>query len=206
MNDLTRKKFGRLTVIKRLNNHISPKGKQYSKWQCKCDCGNIVDVLGRNLNNGNTQSCGCFAKELSKKAMTKHGQRNARIYNIWSAIKDRCYNENNKEYHLYGGRGITVCAEWLHDFQAFYDWAMSNGYADDLTIDRIDNDKGYSPFNCKWATRKEQNNNKRSNNLITFNGKTQTIAQWADEKKMKYSTLNSRINRGWSIERTLNNG
>ena len=115
----------------------------------------------------------------------------------------RCYNPNHMHFKRYGMRGITVCEEWKNNFQAFYDWAMSNGYRDDLTIDRIDNNGNYCPENCRWATMKEQCNNTRSNTLITYNGKTQTMAQWAKEIGMPYHKLVVRIARGWDVERAF---
>lgn len=118
-------------------------------------------------------------------------------------MKQRCYNQKSPEYKWYGGKGIAVCDEWLHDFKAFYNWAITNGYADDLTIDRKDNSKGYSPDNCRWATNKEQHNNQSNNVKITYNNKTQTLKQWSEELNVNYSTLRMRIERGWSIERAL---
>lgn len=133
----------------------------------------------------------------------KHGMVGTRIYNIWKDMKRRCYCKTRKDYSRYGGRGITICDEWLHDFQAFFDWAMVNGYKDDLTIDRIDSNKGYSPDNCRWATIKEQDNNKRNNRLLTYNGKTQTVTQWAEDLNINESTLRSRIDRGLTDEQVL---
>lgn len=133
-----------------------------------------------------------------------HGKRNTRLYSIYAHIKERCYNANNKSYHYYGAKGIIICDEWLHDFQAFYDWAMANGYADNLTIDRIDVNGNYEPSNCRWVTMKEQSNNKSCNISIAFNGKTQTLKQWADELGINYTRLYQRIYvRGWSVEKAF---
>mgnify|MGYP000409137109 CR=1 FL=1 len=146
--DYTGMKFGRLTVQKRISGRST-------KYQCICDCGNIVIVLGSNLVSGATKSCGCFRSELVTKADTKHGGCKTRLYSIWRNMLDRCNNPKNKEYHRYGGRGIIVCAEWETDFSSFREWALSSGYQDNLTIDRIDNDLGYAPSNCQWLTRAE---------------------------------------------------
>ena len=135
--------------------------------------------------------------------MTKHGWSHTRLYSIWEHVKSRCLNKNDQAYGYYGGRGITVCADWL-DFIGFREWAIKNGYKDTLTIDRIDSNKGYYPANCRWATRKEQSNNIRTNKIITYNGKTQTITQWAEELLINPDTLYSRVYRAnWSIEKAF---
>lgn len=157
--DLTGQRFGRLAVLQK----DKPKNKR-TIWLCKCDCGNEVFVEAYNLKTGHTQSCGCLQKEATSLANTTHGMRNTRLYRIWICMHNRCYRKSYHAYNHYGGRGITICAEWLHDFQAFHDWAIENGYNDSLSIDRIDNNKGYSPDNCRWATQKEQNKNKRAKN------------------------------------------
>ena len=116
-------------------------------------------------------------------------------------MKRRCNNPKNKRYKVYGGRGIKVCAEWEDSFENFCEWALNSGYSDDLTIDRIDNDKGYSPDNCRWATAAEQNRNYSRNHMITYNGKTQCLADWADEYGIGRSTIIQRIKRGWPLEK-----
>ena len=199
MKNLTGYKFGRLTV-----REWHGKNKQQSNmWLCECECGNKVVVRTADLNNGHTKSCGCFANDNFRGVITKHGKRNTRLYSIWANMRNRCNNPNAKRYEQYGGRGITICEEWDR-FEAFYEWALANGYSDSLTIDRIDNNKGYSPENCRWASASEQNSNTRRNHLITYNNKTQTMAQWAQEIGIPQRTLESRLNRShWSIERAL---
>lgn len=200
--DLTGRKFGRLTVIARAEN----KG-EIVFWLCECECGKVRVVQGCSLRSGRTKSCGCLQKEKVAKMHETHGQacgNHTRIYKIYHKIKGRCTKENDSCYKEYGGAGITLCDEWLNDFRTFYEWAMANGYADNLTIDRIDGTKGYSPDNCRWATYKVQNNNTSRNHLITYNGKSQTMAQWAEEMGINYGTLSARLNRSkWSIERAL---
>ena len=135
----------------------------------------------------------------------KHGMAGTRIYECWKDMKKRCYNPKNKRYPDYGARGISVYHEWLgeHGAENFINWAMANGYRDDLTLDRIDVNSDYEPNNCRWATLKEQANNKRQNHLITYNGKTQTVTQWAEELNVNTRTLFSRIDRGWTDEQIL---
>ena len=118
----------------------------------------------------------------------------------WYHIKERCYNKNSKSYPLYGGRGITVCDEWLHDSDAFARWAMENGYKSGLEIDRIDNDKGYSPDNCRWIPKIQNMRNTRINKNITWNGKTHTLSEWCELLDLPYQTINMRLHRGWSFE------
>lgn len=132
--------------------------------------------------------------------MARHDER---LYGIWTGIKGRTQNHNNKCYKNYGGRGITVCDEWENSYEAFRDWALANGYQDDLTIDRIDNDGNYCPENCRWVDRITQNNNRRSNHFITHNGETKTITQWARETGLNSQIISGRLKLGWSIEDAL---
>lgn len=161
LKDLTGQRFGRLVVTERAGIDKS----KHAVWQCCCDCGEVRFVSSGNLLRGMTSSCGCIKSEKLTERNTVHGKRNNRLYTVWIDMKKRCYNPTTHNYHRYGGRGITICDEWLHDFQAFYDWAIANGYDENApymkcTIDRIDNDKGYSPDNCRWVDAKTQNNNK----------------------------------------------
>lgn len=133
-----------------------------------------------------------------------HGGKGSRLYSIWRAMKTRCYNPNSKAYPRYGGRGITVCDEWLDSFEAFRDWALANGYRDDLTIDRVDSNGPYAPENCRWATYKEQANNTRRNRIITVNGERLTIAAASEKFNLNPFLLYDRISRlGWSAERAI---
>lgn len=152
---LLNKTFGRLTVLE-----YDGSTKYYAgKWKCQCTCGNIVSVRSAHLLQGTTKSCGCYAREAAARSGAVHGLHTHPLYAVWSQMKDRCFNPNNKFYQRYGGREITVCEDWRYDFLTFYRWAIHNGYKEGLTIDRIDNDDNYEPGNCRWATQEIQMQN-----------------------------------------------
>ncbi len=204
--DLTGQRFGRLTIVKKADPLINGKGYKKRKWECVCDCGNILNVLEGNLKNGHTKSCGCLQKEKVRETGRKrkiHGKSKTREHIIWISMRQRCFDKNHKAYKNYGGRGIRVCDRWLKSFKNFWK-DMGEGYNDKLTIDRIDVNGNYCKENCKWATYKEQANNKRNNRFITYKGETKTILKWSEETGIKYETILARIKYyNWSIERTL---
>lgn len=207
-SDITGMRFGRLVAVE-------PVGKardgQYI-WHCKCDCGGTKDAILSNLKHGSVRSCGCLANEFRVKAIKKwheehphnhatHGETETRLFKIWSGMRARCRGLSYTEYH---GRGISVCEEWDLSFEAFRDWALKNGYKDNLSIDRIDNSGNYEPGNCRWADRIVQSNNRRSNRLVTYQGKTKTLAEWCRALGLKYGTVSQRICvRGWTEEEAL---
>lgn len=200
VKDLKGKKFGRLTVIEQQGINKNRK----ALWLCVCDCGNSVVLASTALVSNNAKSCGCLRKEKTSERVKTHGLSKTRIYTTWSHMKDRCYNPNDAKYKNYGERGITICDEWKDNFQSFFKWSIENGYADNLTIDRIDVNGNYEPSNCRWATAEMQASNRRTSHLITHNGKTQTMKQWANELGIKYSTLAARINvYKWDIEKAF---
>lgn len=198
--DLTGQKFGRLTTLYRLYNYHK---KDSVYWLCICECGNLKEIRSVELLRGSTKSCGCLQKEKAKQINTKHGLRDTRLYSTWKGMKVRCYNKNRKSYPDYGARGIVVCDEWKDNFEAFYDWAINNGYKEGLTIDRIDNDGNYEPNNCRWVDKKIQACNTRRNLKLTYNGITHLISHWAELLNLDQGLLSHRYSSGWDIEKML---
>lgn len=164
----------------------------------KCDCGKTKEVSLSEMICRNQQSCGCL-----KKPNIKHGLRGHPLYIVHEQMMKRCYKENNKSYSRYGGRGISVCEEWSNSFKAFYDWAVSHGYEYGLQIDRINNDGNYEPDNCRFVTAKENSLNRNNTIILTFNNKTQPLANWAEELGVNYNTMKWRYYCGYPIERIL---
>lgn len=186
--DITGEYFGRLKV---LFYHKTPHKAAY--WLCECACGNFKVVRGSNLRSGNTTSCGC-----NSCIVPTHGMVNTRLYKIWDDMKYRCKSECSPDALYYKHKGITVCDEWVNSFETFYAWAMNSGYSDDLTIDRIDGTKGYSPDNCRWVTRKQQSNNISSNRILTIDGISHNVSEWAEIVGINRNTLNNRLRSGWN--------
>lgn len=189
-------KFGRLTVVK-VGFHNKKRGSYHMI--CECDCGETVSVREDCLTTGNTKSCGCLQKE-SAKNNSHHGMWNTRVYSIWAGMKTRCKTKHKKS-HLYGNKGVSVCKRW-EKFEHFLE-DMGLPPSDKHSIDRIDGNGNYEPSNCRWATAKQQANNMSSNKLLTFKGKTQTLANWSFELGIKSNTLAYRLLRGWSIDRAF---
>lgn len=203
VKDLTGQRFGRLVAVEcvgRTNNGNA-------KWLCKCDCGGEKIVASYGLVSGRTNSCGCIKREQNHQMFTTHGESNVnktRLYRIWAGMKTRCYNKNQSyAYGKYGAKGIVVCDEWKESYEAFRDWAHGNGYQDNLSIDRIDPHGPHSPDNCRWATDKQQQDNRSNNRILTFNGVSKTLAEWADATGFTKSTIEHRLSRGWSVANTL---
>lgn len=198
--DLTGQRFGRLTVIAR-----APSDKNgNARWHCRCDCGGETTSLTWTLRNGESKSCGCYDREVKTARLTTHGKSKSPEYLPWAMMIQRCTNPKNTKYHLYGGRGITVCARWLASFEAFYEdvGARPTG---SHTLDRIDTNGNYEPGNVRWATKYRQNNNKREQHWVTFRGERMSLTEAADLAGINPSTVFSRIyNLGWATEAALN--
>jgi len=197
--DMVGERHGRLTVLSREPNSNSGK----AKWLCICECERYKVVSRSDLISKKITSCGCYRKEtasLSGKSCATHGDTNTRLHRIWCGMKQRANYQNGKQYDRYGGRGISICDEWASDYTAFKHWALQSGYADKLTIDRINNDGDYAPNNCKWSTYKEQENNRCNNTIIEVAGETHTLSEWSDISGISAATLSFRLKHGWQLE------
>jgi len=201
MTDLTGKKIGKLTVISPIRIRDS-KGASRVWWNCRCECGNECVVRASVLlkKKDYQKSCGCM---LASYGGMKHGLYHSRLHKVWANMKSRCFNPNLPRYKDYGGRGITMCKEWADDFMAFYEWAIANGYADDLTIDRIDNDGNYCPENCRWATMKEQRHNRKDVHLITYNNETLSAKEWSLRLGGGATLVGYRLRNGWDVVKAI---
>lgn len=197
--DLSGNRYGDVTVIQVCPD--SGGAGNHKRWRCRCErCGTIFTAESGHLKSNQTTKCRACS---NKEAATKHGHTKERLWGIWVGMRRRCYNKNDKSYPCYGGRGIDICDEWganrptdVEGYEAFRMWSINNGYSDELTIDRIDNDKGYSPDNCRWATRQEQNNNTSQNLLITIDGVEHTSAEWSRISGINASIIRRRFHSG----------
>lgn len=190
--DICGKRFGRLVVIERAAD-LSPRN---ARWLCQCDCGKTAVVQGGTLKNGSQQSCGCYQRDV----VTKHGKDGSRVHRAWVSMRSRCSDPKVPSYKDYGGRGIGVCESW-NTFEGFY--ADMGDVPVGMSLERIDNSKGYSPENCRWASMEEQNNNRRNNLILQFQGRIQSLTRWAREVGISPISLKSRISLGWDVERAL---
>lgn len=196
MDDIIGAEFGNLKVLQQ-----SYKGGR-KVYKCLCRCGNVVYTQKYYLTSGRQISCGC-ARKTNRKHMV-HGGSDSRLYRCWQGIKQRCGCKSANEYERYGGRGIKVCDDWAQSFKSFEDWALANGYSDNLTIDRIDTEGDYTPDNCRWVSYKVQANNKSNNIVIHYQGQTKTLMEWCEVLNLPYSTIHKRIKEsGWDYEDAL---
>lgn len=197
IKDIKGQKFGKLLVVE----HVGFSCDNHALWKCVCDCGKELITIGSSLRRGDTTSCGCYQIERS----TKHGLKHTKEYEAWLHLRARCYNPNEKYYNNYGGRGITVCDRWNNSIDGFLNFMKDMGKkpGKEYSIDRIDNSGNYCPENCRWATFKTQNNNRRNNRYLTLNGETKTMQEWVNFLNIPRSTLKQRLHNGWSVEEAL---
>jgi hypothetical protein len=202
-------RHGRLVVLFRAENKVEPSGAIRAQWRCVCDCGNGVTVTGHALAKGNTRSCGCLFRETRRGKLT-HGKARGAEHRAWVGMKQRCLNPKHTSFVNYGGRGITVHPAWADDFEAFYQ-AVGEMPAPRMTLERIDNEKGYEPGNVRWATWLEQASNRRTNvtgnytgaSTVEFQGQERTVAEWSTIVGIGLPVVRKRLNTGWSVERAL---
>lgn len=205
IKDLSGKRFGYLTAIQYTGKKT--KSGHNAIWLCKCDCGNYVEVNSGQLQSSGIHSCGCYVRERMSKLNYKHGGKKERLYMVWESIKRRCYDKSFPEYDNYGGRGISVCNDFM-DYAKFREWALANGYDKNAkqqmcTIDRIDVNGNYTPENCRWVSAKVQQNNRRNNRIITYKGETHTLAEWNRIKNFPTDTIGKRLSSGWTLDRAI---
>ena len=191
-------RYENYVVLRR--DHVDEKGRWW--FVCKCDCGK--EFMLRNMNFGHVKSCGCLRHG---KYNVKHGEGHSRLYMVWVGMKTRCFNKNVPNYSDYGGRGITVCDEWM-DFETFRKWSVENGYdynapPHECTLDRINVNGNYEPDNCRWANALTQSNNKRNNKIVSYKGEEHTVAEWAKIKGIRIATLWRRLDSGWPVEKAM---
>lgn len=195
--DITGLKVGRLTVL-----HANQTSFDGNYWICECECGNVIEALSGNLRQGHTRSCGCLKRDIWLKARTSHNLSKRPEYKVWKSLRKRIHNPNDERYASYGGRGLTVDPRWDESFEVFLQ-DMGHRPGPGYSIDRVDNDQGYWPDNCVWATNKSQANNRRTSRILEYRGVSKTLAQWADELGISRHNLQARIGRGWSVEKAL---
>lgn len=194
-------KYGGLTVICESIIKIKKGREKYRRLiKCRCECGTVIIIRLDNIRSGHATSCGCKRHKSSNRKNMIHGLCYHILYKRWSNMKDRCYNPNARFYYCYGGRGITMCNEWLIEFKAFYYWAIKTGWRKDLELDRINNNGNYEPNNCRWVSKKENHRNKRNNVLYSIEGKNLCISEIAERNNINDQTLRARLKKGINIE------
>lgn len=199
--DLTGKRFGRLTVLEKVEGNYTNKS---SKWKCKCDCGNIYIGTSNYIKRQPHISCGCWKKEITKKVRGKHLSSKSKLYNIWESMKARCYRNSCKDFPNYGGRGIIIQESWKNDFRIFKKWALENGYKEGLTIERIDVNANYDEKNCCWIRNEFQILNRRNTCFVYYNNQKISLALLCQNHKMPYKLVYNRVKRlKWTVEEAI---
>lgn len=204
--DLVGNEYGRLTVISRGDDYIRQDGRHEKTWVCRCSCGSVVTVIGYNLNRGRTKSCGCLMKDCGRNrgiSNRKHGLHNSPLYKTWWSMVDRATNPSNSRHNRYYDRGIGVCDEWRDDPVAFCEWSVNNGWEHGLQLDRINNDLGYSPDNCRYVSATENVRNRSCTLYANYYGIERPLAEWCDLFGVNYKSVWEKINRGVSLEDAL---
>ena len=208
--DISGQRFGKLLVVdldrRRIEERKKSGKKQILYWNCICDCGNKKSIDSYTIRTGQSQSCGCYGIEQRRKSTTIHGLSKGRLKRIYYNMRSRCLNPNTPKFHNYGGRGITICDEWMSGLQVFVEWALNNGYDEKLTLDRIDPDGNYEPSNCRWVDIKTQNYNKRDNRLFEINGDAKTAEEWCNDYGINRNTFWERDFNGFSGEDLIYKG
>jgi hypothetical protein len=198
--DITGQRYGRLVAIE----PVDIRNGGY-RWRFRCDCGSETVCAASSVKTGLTRSCGCLHREsahINGKARKTHGQRYTPEYKIWGSLKTRCYNERSNTFQDYGAKGVTVCWRWMNSFENFLA-DMGRRPSPEHSIDRIDGTRGYEPGNCRWATDREQAQNRCTNRLITFRGETMPLIEWARRTGIRRDTIAYRLKRGWQVDRAL---
>lgn len=196
--DLTGRRFGRLLIVSRSSEK---KRSRHARWHCACDCGNDTDVDAGNLRRGKIVSCGCHRREAVISRNTSHGLSKAPEHKVWEMMRRRCLRAQDASFQRYGGRGITIDKDWDR-FERFLG-DMGPRPSPTHSLDRIDNDGPYAPWNCRWATASEQSHNRRNNTRLTFQGRSLLLSDWARELGVSVNVLGARLQKGWSVERSL---
>lgn len=198
--DLTGQKFGFLTVISLSKN----RDNKVRKWVCECECGNVINVRVADLTSGNTKSCGCYQRKKAKEVKQSHGGCGKRLYRIWCNMKSRCLNSNTPAFKNYGGRGITVCQEWVASYANFESWAMANGYKNDLTLERKDANRNYEPLNCTFIPKSKQSSNTRRCRFVCYKRETKTLSEWSRELHFGRNSFRNHRSEFDTDEETIN--
>jgi hypothetical protein len=197
------KRYGDVVVLSPAQPRVTRSGNKYDRVQVKCDCGKLALLSAERLRWGSIRSCGCARLAAALEASTKHGLKHHPLYKAWVSARHRCHNPKDKSYRNYGGRGITVCPDWLDNPKAFVEWGENNGWRRGLQLDRIDNDKGYCPENCRFVTPSENQNNRSCTAFIEIKGERVPLAVAARRHGIRADTLRSRIKSGWEVEKAL---
>lgn len=201
--DITGEKFGKLTALHLHHIKKTSHGTRHY-WLFQCECGNQCVCNKNYVTSGHTTSCGCYIQTKIKNGLrTSHGFTHTRMYKIFHMMKSRCYHDTNRAFCNYGGRGITICKEWLDDFNNFYKWAINNGYTDNLTIDRIDVNGNYEPSNCRWVDKKTQSRNTRRNRFYKYKGEVHCLSEWCEILNLDKALVRTRIRDGWSFKKAI---